>query len=42
MEEFGKVKKEFEEFKKIRKLLGLKSYAIMNVEAMKKNLRIEE
>ena len=38
MEEYGKVKREYDNFKKIRRDLGLKSYKIMNIEQMRKNL----
>ena len=38
MEEYGRVKKEYDNFKEIRKNLGLKSFKFINVEQIKKNI----
>ena len=40
MEEYGRIKKEFEQFKKIKNDLGLESSELINIEKMKKNLGI--
>lgn len=40
MKEFGRIKREYDNFKEIRKSLGLKSYKLINVEQMKKNIGI--
>lgn len=42
MENFGKTKIEFEQFKKIKKELGLESFDLINIDKMKKNLGIKD
>ena len=42
MEEYGKIKIEFKQFKKIRKNLGLESFDLINIDKMKKNLGIKD
>ena len=42
MEEYGKIKKEFEQFKKIRSDLGLESSDLIDIDKMKKNLGIKD
>ena len=38
MEEYGRVKREYDNFKKIKKNLGLKSFKFINIIQMKKIL----
>lgn len=38
MEEYGKIRREYNNFKIIRKNLGLKSYKFINIKQMRKNL----
>jgi len=42
LEEYGKVRREYKQFKKMRRQLGLKSFLFINIKQMEKNLKGSE